>query len=958
MKLSRYTYILLLTVFTTINLSAQFVDYGTDPARFKWKYVRTPHYQVIYPQGNDSLAHRYTTFLENVYPHLGKTIGTPKKALFPVVLHPGNMQSNGMVAWAPRRMELVTTPSSDLYAQSWDRQLVIHESRHVFQTGRLFQGIFKPLYYVAGEQIGGVVDLGVPKWFFEGDAVVTETAMSNSGRGRLPEFNMAYRAQMASGNFFSFDKWAMGSYKDYTGNYYALGYDMTAFARHQYGADVWNKVTDRYAKRIYAVPPFSNALKHYTGVRTGGLFHQTFEFLKQEWDQLNALNGEQTPVQYWSPRNSSYTSYRYPQPLNEGEVIAVKSGLKDIHSLVLLRDGQESHLCYIGSLNSRINLAQNRIYWSEYVAGLRWTHQNSSVVKYYDLETGKVYTLTTRQRYLAPAAAPDGKRLAVSRFSPEGYNEVLLLHATTGKELQAWPTPENMFIKEMAFGEDNRLFALGVSDKGIHILQLTLHTGEWQPLTAPLSSNITSPFWADDRLYFESGLNGTNNIYYLDLKDLQVYRLTASRFGSFTPALSADGSRLFISDYQANGYRVGSVEADQLIYEPVDLHTPYRFTLAEEMAAQEQFNLDEATLEPVAFEPKPYRKGANLFRIHSWAPFYYDAMDAVNIQADDFSTIVKPGAMLLSQNALNTAITQAGWYYRKGYHHGKVAFTYMGWYPVIDLTVDYGDEAFNIGWVEDEDGHMTTAGYYPGRNLVEAEAKVYIPFNLTRNHYVRGFQPAVSWYYTNNRYQQVKSGNYRDFQYLLSELRYYHYRRMATQDLLPRWGYQIRLQYLNMPLNTENYGSLYAARLTTYWPGIRKNDGLMLRGGYQYQSVDNKALYIPKRLLEETRGYAYTYRTRQQIAFKADYSFTLFNPDFSIGSLAYIKRVRSNLFYDLTRNQANETSGWNTLSSYGADLIVDWNALRLNYPISLGVRVINPINYGNLQAEALFSISF
>ena len=98
------------------------------------------------------MAYRYALFLENVYPHMSKTIGKPIKAKFPVILHPGNMQSNGMVSWAPRRMELITTPSSDLNNQSWDKHLVLHESRHVFQTGKVMHGIFKPLYYIIGEQ--------------------------------------------------------------------------------------------------------------------------------------------------------------------------------------------------------------------------------------------------------------------------------------------------------------------------------------------------------------------------------------------------------------------------------------------------------------------------------------------------------------------------------------------------------------------------------------------------------------------------------------------------------------------------------------------------------------------------------------------------------------------------------------------------------------------------------------
>ena len=395
-----------------------------------------------------------------------------------------------------------------------------------------------------------------------------------------------------------------------------------------------------------------------------------------------------------------------------------------------------------------------------------------------------------------------------------------------------------------------------------------------------------------------------------------------------------------------------------MLEQVTDLGEPYRFPLAETLAAQEQFNLDVAPLDSVAFNPVPYRKGLHTFKIHSWAPFYYDVAEAMSSGADDLATIVKPGVMVLSQNSLNTAIMQAGWYYKKGFHHGRMAFTYKGWFPVIDLAVDYGEKAFDMSWEKNEEGKEISRLRYTDRNLLKADVRVYLPFNLTRNHYVRGIQPSLTYYFTNDKYQQYDSRKYRNFQYILPEVRFYNYRQLAQRDILPRWGYQVRLQYLNSPFNGENYGDLYAARLTTYWPGIIRNHSLMLRAGYQYQNLNGKALYLPKRLLDETRGYDYLYQTHQQWAFKADYAFSIISPDLSIGQFAYIRRLRANLFYDLTRNQAREQGGWTTQSSCGTDLIFDWNVLRMTFPLTTGVRLIQPIDYGKFQAEMLFSITF
>ena len=69
----------------------------------------------------------------------------------PVILHNHSVRSNGFVAWAPKRMELVTTPSPHGYPQDYLEQLALHEFRHVVQVDKLRQGFTKGLSYIIGE---------------------------------------------------------------------------------------------------------------------------------------------------------------------------------------------------------------------------------------------------------------------------------------------------------------------------------------------------------------------------------------------------------------------------------------------------------------------------------------------------------------------------------------------------------------------------------------------------------------------------------------------------------------------------------------------------------------------------------------------------------------------------------------------------------------------------------------
>ena len=52
-------------------------------------------------------------------------------------MHTRTAQSNGLVAWAPKRIELFTTPHQQIYSQDWLEQLALHEFRHLVQLDKI-----------------------------------------------------------------------------------------------------------------------------------------------------------------------------------------------------------------------------------------------------------------------------------------------------------------------------------------------------------------------------------------------------------------------------------------------------------------------------------------------------------------------------------------------------------------------------------------------------------------------------------------------------------------------------------------------------------------------------------------------------------------------------------------------------------------------------------------------------
>ena len=60
----------------------------------------------------------------------------------------------------------------------------------------------------------------LPSWFWEGDAVITETLLSSSGRGRLPSFERGLRTLILSGGEYDYVTAMLGSYAEFVPDYY------------------------------------------------------------------------------------------------------------------------------------------------------------------------------------------------------------------------------------------------------------------------------------------------------------------------------------------------------------------------------------------------------------------------------------------------------------------------------------------------------------------------------------------------------------------------------------------------------------------------------------------------------------------------------------------------------------------------------------------------------------------
>src|SRR6201996_6240555 len=283
MKIPRYLLLPLLLATATLTKAQQF---GGNPPSIKWQQVNTPAAKVIFPQGLDSLGLRVANIVEQMNKDIQPTIGNKQKQVS-ILLQNQTTVSNAYVGLAPFRSEFYLTPeqnSFDIGSLPWDEQLAIHEFRHVQQYNNFNVGVSHVLKIIFGE--GGQAagnELSVPNWFFEGDAVFNETHVSDQGRGRLPYFLMGFRALWQDNRDYSYMEIRNGSLRDYTPDWYPLGYMMVSYGREKYGDDFWKNVTHDAAAYKGGFYPFERAVKKYSGIslydfRSNALEYFEFQF--------------------------------------------------------------------------------------------------------------------------------------------------------------------------------------------------------------------------------------------------------------------------------------------------------------------------------------------------------------------------------------------------------------------------------------------------------------------------------------------------------------------------------------------------------------------------------------------------------------------------------------------------------------------------------------------------------
>jgi hypothetical protein len=937
----KYKLILFLILFLPFaqNITGQYYNTGQDPASLKWMQVNTGRFTVIYPESYNERGIAFAKSLADAYSKL-TSIYPEKRFRIPVIIHNFTTQSNGYVAWAPRRMEIYPTPEQNTIPLGPDKQLALHELAHVFQMESLNKGFSYAFNIILGEQFTGIVSSLLPLWFFEGNAVFAESYLSPSGRGRSPSFLKELEAiTVEKGSMYGYDKLLNGSFRDYVPDHYQSGYQMVTWALSGHDMQIWNKVLRFTSNQPFTLNPVNISLSRNAGLTKKRLAMETFDTLRTLWtNDISKTN----PLDYKTlnpPKKGKYINYHSPLAVGNDSIIAVKTSLSSPAEFVLINPSQKSEktINIPGQIYPYfISYADGKLVWVETMPDPRWENRNYSVIKIKGLRSNMTMSLTKKSRYLSASLSPDGKLIAAVENTIADINNLVILDGGSGKILQCEPSPANAFLQRPQWADDgSRITVIGLTDAGEGILSYTPGDKSWKKLVDYGREDLQSTFLRNDSLFYITSVSGTENIY-LKTEDDRTVPMTKARFGATD--LFVKGDKFIFSGYTSNGSDICTTSLAETV-RAADLEANRSSFLIDRFDNEKILKESASTPSSEPLTPRPYRKWQHLLKFHSWMPFYADIEE---IQTDPAS--LRPGFSLLSQNTLSSLTSSLGYEYSAEHKHVfHTNITWAGQYPVLESRLDYGHNPViyktgeNVG---------SPALIQPGLRFLNT---VYIPFRFSSGRFSQYLRPSFTLDYRNNYIYVKEEGSYDYGQTIFSGRLYFsNYRKTALRSIYPSWAQTIDLNYTFVPFDRNIYGTALSLKTAFFFPGIFDNNGLKIRIEKEKQ---NPVKYMFANNVSFPRGYR-DIRSNELALLSADYFFPIAYPDFNISSLLYLKRLRADIFYDyatgtgntypvITPNGSVKYEFHNYLekfSSKGLEVMADFHVLRIPFMISAGVQ--------------------
>lgn len=894
-------------LFCQLKLNAQ--RFGGNPPSLKWKQTTGKSSTVIFTPGFEDAAKRINAITDAIASQKNGILGKVSKPIS-IIIQPNPVVSNAYVGLAPWRSEFYAMPlqnSLQLGSTNWMDNLAIHEYRHVHQYSNFRKGLSKFAYIIAGEEGQALANAAsIPDWFFEGDAVYTETQYLSQGRGRLPYFFDPFNAVWLGKKHYSFQKLRNGSLRDFIPDHYALGYMLVRYGYEKYGNDFWGKVTDDAVRFRGLIYPFQKAVKKYSGVDYKEFVASAIE---SQQSTLNLTDTKNVEKAFNKVDDKRVVEYLYPSWVGEDSIVALRKAVNELPKWVIFSQGKMNRLGVkeIG-IDDYFTYKNNQIAYTSYHPDLRWQWKEFNDVFIYDISNQVSNQITFKQRYFSPDLSSDGLKIAAVHVSASSSSEIHVIDVTEKKLLKTFENKEKYFYSYPCFSANNEMvYAIARKKTGESgLVSIDVNSGAETVLIPFKNTPISLLRVKGQDLIFTLSHEKRNELWKYDLNENRFEVLSSAQIGSYSGDINDAGTKVIYSKPTAEG--------EQLFIAQIDKNKP-AVEISDAQLIQPVSSIEhiDELLKKTSFESTPiesYKKSTKPFNFHSWRPFY---------EQPEWSFSV------YGQNLLNTIETSIKYVYNEneGSHRFGFNGAYGSMFPWIIGGTDYTfsrtfkDNTRNYKW-----------------NEWTGSVGLRLPLNFTRGKLFRNLEFATQLNGVSLEYdpKSIPVLPNKWVSYASQQIIWSMQTQQALQHIYPKFAFVTRITNKSAIGKTDANQLFFGSQL--YLPGIGKNHSLLT--GFSYQQRDTLKQYIFSNGFAMARGYEVLDYPRMWKA-SINYHMPLVYPDFGIANIVYFQRIRSNFFYDAMWLKSLRTGVTTNLRSAGAEIYFDtkwWN----QQPVSFGVR--------------------
>lgn len=866
-----------------------------------WNKIEDHNFKIIFPDYIASDAKRIYSLLDRYRLIEGVSFGiNPPKTHF--IIRPEMSEPNGFVTRAPFRSEFFASSSFNPFigGLDWFQALAIHEYRHIIQYKAFDSGAFE-----IGKVLFGDYGLSVltfwttSNWFFEGDAVWTETKYTDTGRGRSPRFMSYTRALVEANKFPSLDQLLAGDYSQPYPNHYVWGFLIITRARKLYGDDIWMKIIPKITKRFYNPFAIYSAFEEVTGKSFNDFYIEMVDDLKTKW-----------PTQKTTQQEYKYDSY--PIPTSKGTYFLRKTA-NDLSALYLKKNDSEEKIKEINieSGLSKVDYRNGKIIYTRNLPDSRYSYKGYSDIYIYNIEEDSNTKVTDEKRLYHPNYDQDGKGFIATEFTD--LNKWQLSHYDLeGNLLNTIPTKGKIYE---AVSIENGYAYISANIDGYK----SLYVNGKEIVTKTRNSIFNLSSYEND-LVFESDLNGRVSLISYNLRTGEFSRLTNEDEDAFDGRIF-NGKISYVKE-TANGRRVTEKSLSRVKVRLDDIQNNY---LSKNNYSDRYLNtapVTENTSDKKDVAVLEYNRYEEFWKPHSWTFFggrgYRLQGFFQNYLGDNTADVY------VGRNSENGKPIAGGNYY------------FMKYYPIFGAGALYEDREEEFEGLTNKWSELTLAGSVAipyikriGFYTIDAEISA-----IAKTIKISNDLEAYTYDLRNDRALEKIS------KLSLSLLKDKSFRR-----IFPQWGIQGYLKYTDADVKVGKDNRLVDMEASLFLPGFLNNAGLKLTYKKIQQRDDARAyrISLDNSFLGRykfSRGYRYSFFPTFEV-YKADYSFPVVNTSLRVlGDWLYMNRISANLFYDYTTfTSGNYIKPANKISN-GIELNFETNVFR-KLPIVFQVSFMN-----------------